>query len=92
MRVIVKSKSDKLNLKVYLKCKCLRNKVDPNIGKILIMKVYWKLAKCWSWKYIEKANMFDIVKVIVKVKSDKLKWKVYWQCKCFKKINLIQIY
>ena len=43
------------------------------------------LAKFWSWKYIEKGNMFDIVKVIVKSKSDKLKWKVYWKCKYLKK-------
>ena len=28
--------------------------------------------------------MFDIVKVKVKSKSDKLKWKLYWKCKCSK--------
>ena len=40
------------------------------------------LEKCWSWRYIQKANMFDMVKLKVK-----LKYLFYWS----EKIKLIQI-
>ena len=49
---------------------------------MLIMKIYWKLAKCWSWKYIEKANMFDSeseseIKTFVLMKGKKINWSKY---------------
>ena len=49
------------------------------------MAICWsQICKIWSSNYFEKADMFDIVRVKVKSKSDKSKGKVYWKFRCFK--------
>ena len=74
---LIVSESDKWEWRVKLK----RESEKLDIGFNGVMKSWSKqtyqypcqfidlwLAKCWSWRYVQKANMFDMEKVKVKLK------------------------